>query len=73
MAFITFALTFAGAVQVHLQRVRGENFMDVQDELGLFYLLREGAGVVVLIAVILYLYTVFVPREQEVIASQPAE
>ncbi len=73
MAFITFALTFAGAVQVHLQRVRGENFMDVQDELGLFYLLREGAGVVVLIAVILYLYTIFVPREQEVIASQPAE
>ncbi len=73
MAFITFSLTFAGAVQVHLQRVRGENFMDVQDELGLFYLLREGAGVVVLIAVLLYLYTIFVPREQEIIASQPAE
>ena len=75
MAFITFALTFAGAVQTHLQRVRGENFMDVQDELTLFYLLREGAGVVVLIAVGLYLYSVFVPREKEVIspAAHPAE
>ena len=73
MAFITFALTFAGAVQVHLQRVRGESFMDVQDELGLFYLLREGAGIVVLIAVLLYLYTVFVPRAEEAIAQAPAE
>ncbi len=75
MAFITFALTFAGAVQTHLQRVRGENFMDVQDELTLFYLFREGAGVVVLLAVGLYLYSVFVPREKEVIspAAHPAE
>ncbi|WP_038034830.1 cbb3-type cytochrome c oxidase subunit I [Thermopetrobacter sp. TC1] len=75
MAFITFALTFAGAVQTHLQRVRGENFMDVQDELTLFYLFREGAGVVVLLAVFLYLYSVFVPREKEIIApaATPAE
>ncbi len=73
MAFITFSLTFAGAVQVHLQRVKGEAFMDVQGELTFFYLLREGAGVVALIAVLLYLYTIFVPRSEEVIASQPAE
>ncbi len=75
MAFITFSLTFAGAVQTHLQRVRGENFMDVQDELTLFYIFREGAGVVVLLAVFLYLYSVFVPREKEIIApaATPAE
>ena len=73
MAFITFALTFAGAVQVHLQRVQGNAFMEVQNQLGLFYMLREGAGVVVLIAVLLYLYTVFVPRAEEVISTQPAE
>ena len=73
MAFITFALTFAGAVQVHLQRRMGESFMDVQDQLGFFYLLREGAGVVVLIAVLLYLYTIFVPRAEEAIAQAPAE
>jgi len=73
MVFITFALTFAGAVQTHLQRVRGENFMDVQDELWLFYMFREGAGFVLLIGVALYLYSVFVPREQEVIARAPAE
>ncbi len=73
MAFITFSLTFAGAVQVHLQRVNGEAFMDVQNQLGFFYLMREGAGIVVLIAVLLYLYTVFVPRTEEVISTQPAE
>ncbi len=73
MVFMTFALTFAGAVQTHLQRVRGENFMDVQDELVLFYLFREGAGIVLLVGVAMYLYAVFVPREQEIIARAPAE
>ena len=73
MTFMTFALTFAGIVQTHLQRVRGEAFMDVQDELTLFYWLREGAGLVVLLGVGLYLYAVFVPREREVIARAPAE
>ncbi|HHN67421.1 MAG TPA: nitric-oxide reductase large subunit [Thermopetrobacter sp.] len=73
MTFMTFALTFAGIVQTHLQRVRGEAFMDVQDELTLFYWLREGAGLVVLLGVGLYLYAVFVPRQREVIARAPAE
>ena len=76
MTFMTFALTFAGAVQTHLQRVRGENFMDVQDELYLFYVMREIAGLILVAGVALYLYSVFVPRSQEVISpatKQPAE
>jgi len=76
ITFMTFALTFAGAVQTHLQRVRGENFMDVQDELTLFYIMRELAGVILVIGVAVYLYSVFVPRKEEVIApaaKQPAE
>ena len=73
MTFMTFALTFAGIVQTHLQRVRGEAFMDVQDELTLFYWLREGAGLVVLLGVAIYLFAIFVPRERELIARAPAE
>ena len=33
MAFMTFVLTFAGVVQVHLQRVMGMTYMEVQDQL----------------------------------------
>ena len=35
MAFMTFVLTFAGTIQTHMQRIVGEYFMDVQDQLGL--------------------------------------
>ena len=44
MAFMTFTLTFAGVVQVHLQRVMGLTYMEVQDQLALFYWMRLGAG-----------------------------
>ena len=76
MAFMTFTLTFAGVVQTHLQRVKGEGYMDVQDQLVLFYQMRLFAGVLVVIGALLYLYAVFVPRRSEVIARpamQPAE
>ena len=33
MAFMTFTLTFAGVVQIHLQRVLGMAYMEVQDQL----------------------------------------
>ncbi len=73
MAFMTFTLTFAGVVQTHMQRVKGENFMDVQDELALFYDMRLLAGVVVVIGAYIFLYSIFVPRTSEVIAkSTPA-
>ncbi|MEZ5838957.1 MAG: hypothetical protein R3D02_00455 [Hyphomicrobiales bacterium] len=42
MAFMTFTLTFAGVVQTHLQRVLGEGFMDVQDQIAIFYWMRFG-------------------------------
>ncbi|MGQ7248580.1 cbb3-type cytochrome c oxidase subunit I [Halomonas sp. V046] len=61
MCFMTFTLTFAGAVQTHLQRVMGMNYMEVQDQLGLFYAMRLGTGVAVAIAAGLLLYAFFGP------------
>ena len=75
MAFMTFTLTFAGVVQSHLQRVLGENFMDVQEQLQIFYLMRFGSGVAVVLGALLFLYAILVPREREVISpiAAPAE
>ncbi|MFV0279103.1 MAG: cbb3-type cytochrome c oxidase subunit I [Parahaliea sp.] len=64
MCFMTFTLTFAGVVQTHLQRVMGINYMEVQSQLAIFYMMRLGAGVVVSIAAVLYLYSVFGPARQ---------
>ena len=66
MAFMTFTLTFAGVIQIHMQRVvGGYSYMDVQEQLALFYWMRLGAGVVVLISVALFVYAVLGPvREQ---------
>ena len=73
MCFMTFTLTFAGVVQTHLQRVMGINYMEVQSQLGLFYTMRLGAGIVVAISVLLYLYAIFGPaREQLPAESSPA-
>ncbi|GAA3840409.1 cbb3-type cytochrome c oxidase subunit I [[Pseudomonas] carboxydohydrogena] len=68
MAFMTFTLTFAGVVQVHLQRVLGMSYMEVQDQLVLFYWMRLGSGVFVLISCLLFLYSIFGPVKEE----QPA-
>ncbi len=74
MAFMTFTLTFAGVVQTHLQRVNGEYFMDVQEQLHVFYLMRLGAGIVVVLGALVFIYAVLVPRTRELIAApQPAE
>lgn len=70
MAFMTFTLTFAGTVQTHLQRVMGMYFMEVQDQLVIFYWMRFGAGVVVAIGAALFIYAVLVPR-REVISAKP--
>lgn len=72
MAFMTFTLTFAGVVQTHLQRVLGENYMDVQDQLEIFYLMRFGSGLAVVVGAFLFLYAILVPREREVIAPASA-
>ncbi len=75
MAFMTFVLTFAGAIQTHLQRVNGEYYMDVQDQLHLFYVMRFGAGAVFVIGALLFIYSIFVPRKELISASvaSPAE
>jgi nitric oxide reductase subunit B len=64
MVFMTFTLTFAGTVQTHLQRVMGEYYMDVQDQIAIFYWMRFGAGVVVFLGVLLLLYALAMPRRE---------
>ncbi len=72
MVFMTFTLTFAGTVQTHMQRVVGDYYMDVQDSIAIFYWMRFGAGLVVLLGVLLYLYAIFMPR-REVVRPGPIE
>ena len=73
MAFMTFTLTFAGAVQTHLQRVNGDAYMDVQDQLSFFYWMRFGAGVVVVLGVLVFLYSIFMPSKEVISSSATAE
>ena len=66
MVFMTITLTFAGVIQTHMQRVvGGYSFMDVQDQLALFYWMRLGAGIAFVLGAALFVYAVFGPvREQ---------
>ncbi len=72
MLFMTFTLTFAGTVQTHLQRVNGEAYMDVQDQLAIFYWMRFGAGVAVVLGALLFIYSVAVVR-REVFTPGPVQ
>ena len=72
MVFMTFTLTFAGTVQTHLQRVMGEAYMDVQDQLWIFFAMRFGSGVAVVLGAVLFIYAILVPR-REIIEPGPAE
>jgi nitric oxide reductase subunit B len=62
MVFITLFLTAAGILQVWLQRVSSSPlpFMVAQDQVALFYWLREFTGVVFLIGLIVYVASFFV-------------
>ena len=52
-----------------MQRIVGDYYMTVQDQLGLFYLMRFGAGAAVVIGALLFIYSQLVlPRR----ASRPA-
>jgi nitric oxide reductase subunit B len=64
MCFMTFTLTFAGVVQTHLQRVMGMNYMEVQDQIALFFWYRLGSGVAVLLGVALIIYSLAVPGRE---------
>lgn len=72
MVFITLFLTAAGILQVYMQRMGGDAaqpFMVVQEKIELFYWLREGAGLVFLIGLLLYVYSFFVGGEERVEAN----
>lgn len=66
MVFMTVTLTFAGAIQVHMQRVLGEYYMQVQDDLAIFYIMRFGAGVAVVTGALLMIYALVVPKREVV-------
>ena len=72
VVFMTVVLTFAGALQTHLQRVNGEAYMDVQDQLWIFYAMRFGAGVAVVLGAVLFIYAMAFPR-REVVTPGPLE
>ena len=61
MVFITLFLTGAGILQVWLQRVSTTpmGFMAAQDQVALFYWLREGTGLVFMIGLAVYLFSFF--------------
>ena len=73
MVFITLFLTGAGILQVYLQRFSDAPlpFMIVQDKIELFYWLREFAGVVFLLGLIVYILSFFVKGEEA--RLKPAE
>jgi nitric oxide reductase subunit B len=68
MVFMTVVLTFAGVVQVHMQRVLGEDFMSVQDQLAIFYWMRFGAGIAVVLGAYLFIYSIVVPKRREIVS-----
>ena len=67
MVFITLFLTAAGVLQVWLQRYTDTpmGFMEVQDKLTIFYMMREIAGIVFLIGLGVYIYSFFVDSDGE--------
>jgi nitric oxide reductase subunit B len=75
VTFMTFALTFAGVVQTHLQRVLGMNFMEVQEQMSMFYWLRLGGGIATLIGVLMVVSSLVLPGRAKAPAGvlQPAE
>ncbi|MBW7900818.1 MAG: cbb3-type cytochrome c oxidase subunit I [Rhodocyclaceae bacterium] len=70
MVLITLFLTGAGILQVWLQRVSADPqpFMAVQDQIALFYWMREWAGVAFLVGLVVYLASFFVGGRKEAAA-----
>jgi nitric oxide reductase subunit B len=71
MVFITLFLTAAGVLQVWMQRYTEvpESFMVVQEKIEIFYWMRELAGVVFLIGLILYVVSFFVKGGEREMAT----
>ena len=66
MVFITLFLTGAGILQVYLQRYSDApmNFMDTQAKVEIFYWMREGAGLIFLIGLVVYIISFFVKGKE---------
>lgn len=66
IVFITLFLTGAGILQVWLQRVAedAQPFMVVQDQIALFYWLREIAGVMFLVGLVCYIASFFIGQDE---------
>ena len=71
MVFITLFLTGAGILQVWLQRYSSDPmpFIAAQEKIAIFYWLREIAGVVFLIGLVLYVVSFFVKGGRPAMAS----
>ena len=65
MCFMTFTLTAAGVLQTHLERVLGMDFMEVQEQIALFFWMRLGSGVIVVCGVLLFVYATFSKGEDQ--------
>jgi nitric oxide reductase subunit B len=72
MVFITLFLTGAGVLQTWLQRFTDTplSFMVAQDKIAIFYWLREIAGVVFLIGLILYVMSFFIGQDEPEVARK---
>ena len=66
MVFITLFLTAAGILQIWLQRIAEEpmGFMAAQDQVALFYWMREVSGLVFFTGLVLYIISFFVKGEE---------
>jgi len=70
MVLITLFLTAAGILQVWLQRVSATPmpFMAAQDQVALFYWMREAAGIVFLIGLVMYIASFFIKGKDKAAA-----
>jgi len=66
IVFITLFLTGAGILQVYLQRVaeNAQPFMAVQDQISLFYWLREVAGLMFFTGLVVYIASFFIGQDE---------
>ncbi len=76
VVFMSVTLTFAGVLQTHLEHVMGMEFMEVQQQLLLFYWMRLIGGVVTAFGAILFIASIVLPPREEAAAGAsfaPAE
>lgn len=66
IVFITLFLTAAGILQIYLQRYTDTPlpFMVVQEKIALIYWMREGAGLIFLVGLVVYIVSFFVKGEE---------